>query len=283
MSRQMRPRHERPNRSSAAESFSAPRPTQRDFDRTSIPASGGTGRPALSDFSPATKTVPAKMAAWALARLSKSPRSTKRRSNRIFFGAVNLDVCLLDAFDDELREEFERAAAVGWEGSQGRPGLCGQLPRFGSGAVESENFRIRPLAHFFLIADDVEDIVADLEGEADRIAVFGEFLQDCLMDAREDGGGRDGDGEEPGRFQVMHVLQAVLRGGRDNAAGVDELPADHAARPGRRGDLMDAPRHIFRLEIPREGFLGQKLKRERQEAVSRQDGGRLSELFVAGG
>ena len=72
------------HRSMAFSSFRPPRLTYRRPPRTSTAASSATGAPGLSTRCPSTNTWPLMMVAWALCRLSCSPRCTSSTSNLTF-------------------------------------------------------------------------------------------------------------------------------------------------------------------------------------------------------
>src|SRR5205809_1625362 len=75
--------------SSARCSFSPPRETYGSWLPTSsIEASEATGWPALDSGSPATRTTPSRMSAWARSREGASPRSTSSTSRRILRAIV---------------------------------------------------------------------------------------------------------------------------------------------------------------------------------------------------
>src|SRR6185437_2268813 len=155
------------------------------------------------------------------------------------------------ALHDELRDLGEPARAIA-EALERRPRILEQLPR--------EERR--------LVALLVEDVVHDLEGEADALRVTVEALElglrelPAAMRAEQD---RSAD-ERPG-LEDVHVLELGEREVAAHRVEVDRLPARHAARAARRGEEPD---HLeLHLGIRGEPMLGEELEREALQRVAR--------------
>ena len=140
----------------------------------------------------------------------------------------------------------------------------------------------RRLAHGRGIALDVEQIIGDLEGEAEALAVGCERPAIGIAGPPQDGAGLAGEAQEGPRFhglQALHVSGGRL--GRDcKLLGfqIEALPARHAAETGstrQRLHQLDPHRRIGMRFGPRCDVEG-----ERQQTVAGEDGGRVVERLV---
>src|SRR6185312_16040179 len=195
------------------------------------------------------------------------------------------------ALHDELRDLGEPARAIA-EALERRPRILEQLPREALRLGDRHEARVRGLLRRAVLAGGlaerrrvallVEDVVHDLEGEADALRVTVEALELGLrellaaMRAEQD---RSAD-ERPG-LEDMHVLALGEREVVAHRVEVDRLPARHAARAARRGEEPD---HLeLHLGIRGEPMLGEELEREALQRVAREERRGFVELDMAGG
>src|ERR1700736_6577555 len=172
-----------------------------------------------------------------------------------------------------------------------RDGLTDESGGLATGPLEAENRDERGLSGRRVAADrlaglgrralDVEEIVGDLEGEAEIMGIAAQGMALLAPGLAENGAGLAGEGDESAG------LEALQRGDGADIEGrivlrqeVDHLAADHAGgarRLGERGDELAAYRRI----AVRVG-LSQHLEGIGEQPVAGEDGRRLVELLVAG-
>ena len=180
MSRHTRPRGDRSNVSSAWASLTPPRETQGwSLPRTPSGASSSSWRPGLSSLFSPLNTAPAMTSARARSRLGARPRATSSMSSRCFATAST------PSGDGEIGGGAQQVGAGAEIGERrrrpARQGL-GALPR----ARRSEKRHQRRLAGAGVlacrlaqrrrVAFEVEQVVGDLEGEAEGARIFDERL-----------------------------------------------------------------------------------------------------------
>jgi len=156
----------------------------------------------------------------------------------------------------------------------------GGVGEFADGGVFAGFF-----SHLFFSSGDVEDVIDDLEGEADGGAVGVDGFDDGVVGGRAEGAHSAGGADEGSGFHAVDTLE-VFEGGLGGGgfgffgvAGIEDLSADHAFDAGGVGEFFDE----FDGEFGFGDAGGEEFKGEGVEAVAGEDGEAFAVDFVVGG
>src|ERR1700687_4843214 len=256
----------------------------------SICTCGGKNVPALSARAASTKTSPARIMAWALARDSARPRSTSRASSRmeVDFAVIARDERLGSA-NNQILGDFAQADRGFTVGSKLRDGLAGQIIRNFVGTLQSVDRGIGG----FLLGDvfsrglaergggffHVQNVVGDLKSPADGFAEAAEARHVVGARAGTQCSGSDRSANQRGGFRTVNVFEHFRFDALPLGFQLGDLATDHAVDSARgAGDFF----HYGDTLSGRDGRRADGFEREGQQRVSGQDGDGFAEFLVAG-
>jgi len=189
----------------------------------------------------------------------------------------------------QIIRESEEGGRVFAERLDGGAGGDGKALGLGAGTVEAEDGGVRGLlgsnvfagafAELFARLGDVEDIVDDLEGEAEGLTEIGEGLQFRLCRIGAHGAEPDGGSQKGSGFGLMDELEIPGGGGFAFALEVEYLAGNEPQAAGGSGELADEGGHVISAGG---GSVAEDLEGDGKEGIAGEDGDAFAEDLMIG-
>ncbi len=150
---------------------------------------------------------------------------------------------------EEMGGEGGESGGIFFEREEGGVGEFGEASGFGAGAIEAEDGGVSGFAGGEIFAGgfaelggglgEVEEIVDDLESEAEGVAESGEGLEFGWGDIGGHGAEADTGGEEGGGFGVVDVAEFGRGDGEAFGLEISDLATDEGLAPAGGGEFAD--------------------------------------------